>query len=127
MVGEMRVERLGCRRAAWLQHNASDRTLQPFLVWYGDDCRLCYRGMGHKGILELDRADPFAATLDEVLGAISNAQVAESIHARHIAGAQPAVGGVFLRIRRKVVVTAGDVGSSNLNLANAIAVPRHLT
>ena len=60
--------------------------------------------VGHQLVLQLDRGDPLAARLDEVLGAVDEADPAPLVHRRDVAGAQPAVVGEALAGPRVVVV-----------------------
>ena len=79
--------------------------------------------MPHDGVLEIDRADPFSARFDQVLGAVGDAQVALCVDGGDIASAQPAVGSELLRIGRLVVITARDPGTAALQFAGRHAVP----
>jgi hypothetical protein len=56
-----------------------------------DDGGLGDHGMGHDLVLELDRADPFAARLDHVLGAVAQLDVAVVVDGGDVAGLEPAV------------------------------------
>src|SRR3954453_2974975 len=61
---------IGCRARAVAQHDARERALRPLLVGDRDHRGLGDRGMRHQRVLELDRRDPLAAGLDDVLRAI---------------------------------------------------------
>ena len=65
-----------------------------------DDGRLGDLGVAHQLVLEFDRADPLAARLDQVLGAVDEPDPATLVDRRDVAGAQPAVGGEALRAAR---------------------------
>ena len=52
-------------------------------------------------------------------------RVGQLVHRRHVAGAQPAVGGELLRADRHLVVATSDVGPADLHLARRLAVVRH--
>ena len=82
--------------------------------------------MGHDLVLQFHRADPLAARLDEVLGAVHQADVALSVDSGHVARLEPAVGGERLGRAVVVVVGAGDPGPADLELATRLAVPRLL-
>ena len=73
---------------------------------HGDDRRLRDLGVPHDRVLEIDRADPLATGLDQILGAIDQAQVAELGDRRDVAGAQPAVRGRTVRPARRCGSTA---------------------
>src|SRR5579859_7082586 len=58
-----------CRRGglAGFENDDGERTLQPARIGHGNDRGLGDRRMSHEGVLELDRADPLAARLDQIL------------------------------------------------------------
>ena len=64
------------RARALLGHDAGERALAPALVGHTDDRRLADGRVGHDLVLELDRGDPLAARLDEVLRAVDEVDVA---------------------------------------------------
>ena len=74
-----------------LQHDARERALVPPRVGHGDHRRLDDVGMRHQVAFELDRRDPLAARLDDVLRAVGDLDVAVGRDAGDVAGAQPAV------------------------------------
>ena len=80
--------------------------------------------MRHQLVLQLDRRDPLAAGLDEVLRAVDEAHLAALVHRRHVARAQPAVVGEALGGARVVVVGRGDPVAAGLQLAARRAVAR---
>ena len=57
-----------------------------------DDRRLGDVGVRDGDVLQRDRADPLAARLDHVLGAVGDLHVAVGIDGRDVAGGEPAVG-----------------------------------
>src|SRR6185436_4415837 len=72
-----------------LLHRHHDRALVPFRVAYADHRRLRDRGMRDRDVLEVDRADPFAARLDHVLRAVGALDIAVRIDSAHVAGGKP--------------------------------------
>ena len=84
---------------AGLEHHAGERPLAPLRVGDRDHRRFRHRGVRHQQVLHVDRADPLAARLDQVLGAVGDAHVAVRVERGDVAGAQPAVGGELLRAR----------------------------
>ena len=81
----------GVRIEPSLQHDAGQRPLGPALVRHRDHRRLQHVGMRHQRVLELDRGDPLAARLDQVLGAVGDPHEAPRVDRGDVAGAQPAV------------------------------------
>ena len=96
---------IGQRRRP-LDHDAGERALVPPRVGDADDRRLDDLRVRHEVALELDRRDPLAARLDDVLGPVGDLDVAPLVEGADVAGAQPAV--VELLGRRVAVVRAGD-------------------
>ena len=68
----------------------------PHARRHRDHRRLEHLGVGHDLVLELDRRDPLAAGLDEVLGAVDQPDVRAVAQLGDVAGAQPAVLGELL-------------------------------
>ena len=62
--------------------------LTPFRVGFGDDSDLGDRGMLGEQILGLERGDPFAAGLDDVLDAVGDLQRAVRPDVPDVAGVQ---------------------------------------
>jgi hypothetical protein len=62
----------GERRALGLRHHAGQRALLPLRVGNADHGGLGHAGVRHDLVLELHRADPLAARLDHVLGAVGD-------------------------------------------------------
>ena len=60
------------RLAPSLEHDAGQRPLGPALVGLRDHRRLEHVRVRHQRVLELDRGDPLAAGLDQVLGAVGD-------------------------------------------------------
>src|ERR1700730_2823458 len=85
------------------------------------DGRWGYRRMTYDDVFEVDRADPFAAGLDEILGTISDLHGAFGIDGGDIAGGKPAI-----RQRREIapVVSAHDPLPAHHELALRFAVAR---
>src|SRR5207248_4170734 len=77
----------------------------------------------HDRVLEINRADPFAAGLDQILGAVGDAHVAVGIDAADVAGAQPAIVAEAAGIV-DAVVAGGDERPAHLDLTHLVAVPR---
>ena len=73
-------------------------------------------------VLELDRRDPFAAGLDDVLRAVGQGDVAQRVDVADVACPQPSVG-ELLRVATEVVAT-GDPRPVHFDLADGLAVVR---
>ena len=80
---------VGC--GAGLGMHQQQRPLLPLRMRDGDDGRLEHVGMRDHQILDLDRGDPFAAGLDDVLQAVRQLHITIGIDGRDVAGAEPAV------------------------------------
>ena len=106
------------------EDDARDRPLAPPGVGHADDGRLGDLRVGHQLVLELDRADPLAARLDDVLGPVDQADVPVRVDGGDVAGPEPPVGGERLGRARVVVVAGGDPRAPDLQLAGGAAVPR---
>jgi hypothetical protein len=78
--------------------------------------------MPHQVGLQLDRGDPLAARLDDVLRAVGDGQVPVRADRADITGPQPAV--AELRRVRITVVAGRDPGPAHLQLADRLAVVR---
>src|SRR2546422_6142750 len=72
-------------------------------------------------VLELDRGDPLAARLDDVLGAVGDLDEAVRVDRAHVAGAEPAV--VELLGPVLAVVGRRDPRTAHLDLARRLPVP----
>ena len=72
VLAEERGQRRGVDTRTRLAHDARERALVPARIGHADDARLDHVGMGHQQVLELDRADPLAARLDDVLGPVGD-------------------------------------------------------
>ena len=79
------------------------RPLAPPLVRDGDHRRLGDARVGHQQVLEVDRGDPLAAGLDQVLGPVADADAAASVDLDDVAGLEPAVVGELLGAAAAVV------------------------
>ena len=88
----MAVDALPARRAALPRHDDQQRPLLPFRVANTDDGGLLHVGMAHRRVLEVDRADPFAARFDHVLGPVGDPHEAVGVEGGHVAGREPSVG-----------------------------------
>src|SRR5262245_50624921 len=113
-------------RVALTDHDRRKWTLAPPLVRYADDARLQHGRVGHQRVLQLHRADPLAAGLDDVLGPVGQRQVPVGREHADIAGSQPAVGAELLRVGLGVAeVRLRDPRAADLELADRLAVVGH--
>ena len=112
------------RRSPLAGHHDRERALLPARVRHRDDGGVRHVVVGEQGLLEGDRADPLAAALDQVLGAVDDPQPAVAVDRRDVAGAQPAV---LEALRRLAEVVGGrHPRAPHVQLAAALAVPREL-
>src|SRR5262249_17360285 len=72
-------------------HHDQQRPLVPLGMAYADHRRLGDARAAHGGVLEIDRADPFAARLDDVLGAVGDDHRAIRFDLADVAGHEPVV------------------------------------
>src|SRR5690606_11473279 len=105
-VGQEFSKLLGGGLLTFVQHDRGQRAFLPPVVGHADDGGLPHLGMADQVVLQLHRRDPFAAGLDDVLGAVGQRDVALCVHPAHIAAARPSA--LELRRVRVVVVAAGD-------------------
>src|SRR5438128_3120519 len=109
---------------ARLLHRHHDRPLVPFRMLDTDHRGLGDRRVCHRDVLEIDRADPFAARLDHVLRAVGDLDVAVGVDGAHVARGEPAV---LQRITALALeVALEDPRPSHLQVAEGLAVPRQL-
>ena len=79
--------------------------------------------MGHRGVLEIDRADPFAAGLDHVLGPVGDLDVAIGVEPGDVAGRKPAVGVEHIAALA-AEIAGGDPRAAHLQVAGLTAAGR---
>src|ERR1019366_7417750 len=120
-VSEVRPQVLRSNRAARRPRDACERSLAPPLVRRGDDRGLADGRIGQESSLQVQRGDPLAARLDDVLRPVADRDVASCVNAADIAGPEPAV--VKLSRCRVEIVALGHPGPAYLDLADAAPVP----
>jgi hypothetical protein len=79
-------------------------------------------GMANRQILNLDRGNPLAAGLDDVLGTVGDLHVAELIDMGDVTGVEPALR-VELLGAAALVIGGGDGRAAHLEPAEGLAVP----
>src|SRR5438132_4507305 len=97
---EVRAELVGGHRRALLHDDESHGPLAPFRVGHADHRRLEHRRVRHQCVLQLDRGDPLAAGLDDVLRAVGELEVPVFVDGPDVAGAEPSVLEPVLGARR---------------------------
>src|SRR5438067_1426266 len=107
-----------------LLHRHDDRPLVPLRMLDADHRRLGDRRMRYRDVLEIDRADPFAARLDHVLRAVGDLNIAVGIDGAYVAGREPA-------IPQRVAALALEVAldhprPAHLQIAESLAIPRQV-
>jgi hypothetical protein len=79
-------------RGAGFEHHHHQGAFVPLGVEGRNGGSFVHRRVAHEGVFQLDRADPLAARLDHVLGAVGDVHVAVGVNGGHIAGGEPAIG-----------------------------------
>src|ERR1700730_7801022 len=95
------------------QDHQSQGALLPFRVWHGDDSCLSDRCVSNQGILQVDRADPLPARLDQVLETIRDLDVSFRIDCDHVSCSKPSFFRPLVRLF-EANVTARDPGPAHL-------------
>src|SRR5262249_49260671 len=111
-----------CRRLSLPEYDCRKWTLAPAVVGYPHHGGFESRRVCHEVVLQLDRGDPLATGLDDVLGPVGERDVPVAGQRAHVAGTQPAV--VELgRVGRLVAeVRGGNPGSAHFELADGLPV-----
>ncbi len=111
-------------RGPLLDHHASHRSLAPASVRHCHHRGLLHGRMPHERVLQVYRADPLAAGLDEVLGTVGDANVPLWIDGHDVTGPEPAVHGELVRLGGVLEVALRDPRAPDLQLAHRDSVPR---
>src|SRR5260221_10193993 len=88
---------------------------------------LAHRRMAHQSIFQIDRADPLAARLHQVLSAVHQPDAAVGVHGGDVSGAKPAIGGPAVTRFRRVVIASGNPRPADFKLAHGPAVAWSVT
>src|SRR6185503_13234650 len=107
-----------------LLHRHHDRALVPLRVAHADHRGLGDRGVRHRDVLEVDRADPLAAGLDHVLRAIGDLDVAIGIDRAYVAGRKPSHAQGIAALALEIALD--HPRSAHLQVAELLAVPGQL-
>src|ERR1700680_182011 len=81
-----------------------------------------YGGMTHQSVFEVDGADPFAAGLHEVFGAVDDFDEAFVVDGGDVAGFEPTVVGPTVRLVWSVVIAGGDPRAAHFEFAGSFAI-----
>ena len=106
---------VGADLATFLADADQQRAFVPFGVEDADASGFVHAVNADSGIFQLDRADPFAARFDDVLGSVGNLHAAIRVEAGDIAGVEPAV-----LVRRWCIgleIAIDDPGAAHLQIA----------
>ena len=109
-----------------LPHDDEQRALVPLRMRDRDAGRHGHGRMGHRDVLDFDRADPLASRLDDVLAAVGDVHVAIGIDRRDVAGREPRharLVGLQRIAAVGLVVLAHDPRSAHQQVAKGRAVP----
>src|SRR5712692_549266 len=100
-----------------LQNDSGKGALLPLRMRDADHAGFLDGGVTHQCVFEIDGADPFAAGLHQVFGAINNLDVTVFVHGGDIAGAEPAVFGPAMCLIGRIVVARGNPRAADFDLA----------
>jgi hypothetical protein len=89
--GQERAQIIGADIDASLAHH-DQQGRSSHRMEHADRGGFGHGGMAHGGVFQLDRADPFAARLDDVLGPVGQLQRAVGMDYRNVAGIEPLAG-----------------------------------
>ena len=109
---------------AGLLHHDQQRPLVPLRVLGRDAGGHRDLRVRHRDVLEVDRADPFAAGLDDVLAAVGDLHVAVGVDRGDVAGREPAVHERVAAFVLEVLETIH--GPRTSSSPRDLAVPRQL-
>ena len=101
---QIRGDRLCGHGRAGQRHDNEQRLLLPLRMGNADHRRFGHARATHGQVFDVDRIDPFAARLDDVLGAIGEADGIVVVKDSNIAAVEPAI----LKQRPVVAVVAAD-------------------
>ena len=101
-------------------------TLAPFGVLDGDDRRLHDAALLRDDVLDLNRGNPFATALDDVLDPVDDVDVPVGVPGRDVSGVHIAAGPELLRRRRIVEIAHGEPWGARDDLASGFSVVRHV-
>src|SRR6185503_7133140 len=80
--------------------------------------------MAHSGVFQLDRADPFAARFDHVLGTVGDLHVSVLVDRGDIARVEPAIG--IDRVTSLPVIALDDPWALHEQSTEGFSIPRQL-
>jgi fatty-acyl-CoA synthase len=103
-------------------HDQQQRALVPLRVGDSDRRRFQDARAADSGILELDRADPFPAGLDHVLGSVGEPECVVGMDDRDVAGVEPVFG--IDAVRVLLEIAPDDGATARLQMPGADPVPR---
>src|SRR4029079_14967390 len=115
---------LARRVLALLELDDQERPFVPFGMINADHRGFRYRGMTDGEGFQIDRREPFAAGLDDVLGTVGDPHVAMRVDGRDVTGVEIAL--VVQDIGIDAEIGLGDGGPGDLEPAEGLAVPRQL-
>src|SRR5918995_4488333 len=111
------------RALAFHEDDGGQRPLVPLLVGDGYYTGLGDGGVGHKGILQLDRGDPLPPALYEVFAAVGDLDKPETVYGDDVTRPEPTVLRKLVVALRLLVIRACDPGTADFELAQRFSVP----
>ncbi len=112
------------QRVAFALDHDQQRPFVPLRVGAGDAGGHGHGRVGHGDVFQFDGADPFAAGLDHVLGAVGDLDVAVGVDGDHVARGKPAV--LQWAGRLAAVVVARNPRPAHQQVAGGFSVPRQV-
>src|ERR1700676_2579871 len=91
---------------------------------HANDGGFLYGGMTHEGVFEVDGADPFAAGLYEIFGAVDDFDDSFAVQSGNVTGFEPAVRGPAMGLVGRIVVAGSDPWAAHFELAGGFPVAR---
>src|SRR5262249_45695743 len=98
VVLQARLDLAVADRSALLAHHDCERAFGPLRIRNADDGGFAHRGVLEDEILDVERRDPFAAGLDDVLEAVRDLEVAVGADDTDVAGVQPSAEPQLFRV-----------------------------
>src|SRR5262249_6884951 len=127
VVLQARLDLAVADRRALLAHHDRERALGPLRIRNANDGGFAHAGMLEDEVLDVERRDPFAAGLDDVLETIRDLEVTVGADHADVAGVQPSADPHLLRVDGVAQIALRQPRRPRHDLARRRAVRRHVT